>query len=107
MIDEDGCIRNFPGLIEDKRWIEKRRVGTFPDVRYEAQFYTLEKHEYLMLWLIQPDGWYWIDDDGFGFSGDSSIMLYSVMDVSGNFMKKFEIFSIDNTRFCHEFDKYL
>ncbi|MBQ8559709.1 MAG: hypothetical protein IJ439_07010 [Tyzzerella sp.] len=106
-LDEEGKIRNFPGIIKDERWERKHRLGQCYDVRFEAQFYSLENEEYLMLWLIQPSGWYWMDDDGFGFSDDSSIMLYSVINKTGDFTKKFELFSIDQTRYCHEFDRYL
>lgn len=107
VLDEAGTIRNFPGIVEDERWTNKRRIGQCYDVRFEAQFYALENDEHLMLWMIQPNGWYWVDEDGFGFSGDSSITLYTVIDRNGGFLKEFELFSIDRTRFCHEFDPYL
>ena len=107
VLDEDGKIKNFPGIIKDDRWEKKHRLGQCYDVRFEAQFYSLENGNYLMLWLIQPSGWHWVDDDGFGFSGDSSITLYSVVDPDGTFTKKFELFSIDQTRYCKEFDRYL
>lgn len=106
-LDEEGKIRNFPGIIKDERWAQKHRIGQCYDVRFEAQFHALENDAYLMLWLIQPSGWHWMDSDGFGFSGDSSIMLYSVIRSNGEFAKEFELFSIDNTRYCHEFDQYL
>jgi len=107
VLDENGQIVDFPGIVEEERWIRKQRVGIFHDVRYEARFHLLDNGTYLMLWLIQPSGWHWADDDGFGFSGDSSIMLYSVLDEKGNFTKKFELFSIDQTRYCDDFDAYV
>lgn len=107
VLDEKGNIIGFPGVVEDERWKSKQRVGLCPDVRYEAQFHALDGQEFLMLWLVQPSGWHWVDSDGFGFSGDSLIMLWSVLDGEGNFKKKFELFSIDQTRYCHQFDGYL
>ena len=54
--------------------------------------------------MIQPSGWYWVDEDGFGFTGDSSITLYSVVDKDGGFTREFELYSIDKTVYCHEYD---
>lgn len=107
VLDEEGRIRNFPGLVKDERWVQKHRLGQCYDVRFEAQFYPLEQGEYLMLWMIQPNGWHWVDDDGFGFTGDSAIVLYSVTDKHGSFQKSFTLFSIDRTRYCQDFDQSL
>lgn len=103
VLDESGNIKNFPGLVNDERWEKKHRLGQCYDVRFGAQFSPLEQNKYLMLWEIQPSGWHWVDDDGFGFSGDSSITLYSVIDSDGTFTKEFELYSIDRTRYCDEF----
>lgn len=78
VLDADGKIRNFPGTEADGRT--------------------------LMKWMTQPSGWEWMDDDGFGFSGDSSIMLYSVPDADGNFTMPFALYSIDGQRYCRDFD---
>lgn len=107
VLDEKGTIKNFPGMIKDERWESRHRIGQCYDVRFEAQFYAMENEEYLMLWMIQPSGWYWVDEDGFGFTGDPSIMLYSVLDKTGNFMKCFRLFSINGERYCHDYDAYL
>ncbi len=107
VLDEKGAIINFPGYFDDERWKTKQKIGLFQDVRHEAQFHNMNNGTYLMLWLTQPSGWNWIDDDGFGFSGDSSIMLYSVLDENGNFLKQFKLFSIDHERCTHDFDEYL
>lgn len=107
VLDEKGNIKNFPGIIIDERWESKHRIGQCYDVRFEAQFLAMENVEYLMLWMIQPSGWYWVDDDGFGFNGDSSITLYSIIDKNGNFLKKFQLFSINRYIYCHDYDQYL
>lgn len=107
VLDENGTIKNFPGLVKDERWEKKHRLGQCYDVRFEAQFHSLDSGEYLMLWTIQPSGWHWTDSDGFGFSGDSSITLYSVIDPEGRFTKPFELYRIDRTRYCTEFDSYV
>lgn len=107
ILDEDGKILNFPGIAEDERWKSKQRVRICEDVRYEAQFHCIDNDRTLMLWLIQPNGWYWVDEDGFGFTGDSSIKLYSVIDSCGRFESEFKLFSIDNNRYCNDFEPYL
>lgn len=104
VLDESGKFRNFPGITRDERWTDKLRGTVLPDIRYGAEFYLLNENSCLLIWLIQPNGWYWVDEDGFGFNGDSSIMLYSVVDNRGVFAKKFELFSIDQTIYCHDFD---
>ena len=98
-LDEKGSFKSFPGITPDERWQGKHRLGQCYDVRFGADFYSLEKGEYLMLWTIQPSGWHWMDSDGFGFSGDSHIMLYSVLDPGGKFADQFRLFSIDRTRY--------
>lgn len=104
---ENGKFRHFPGIVQDERWEKELRIGLAYDVRFEAQFHLLKNGEYLMLWLIQPSGWHWVDEDGFGFTGDSSIMLYSLLDAGGNFKQEFRLFSIDSIRYCQDFDQYL
>lgn len=106
VLDEKGNIKNYPGVIEDKRWTEKQRVRLFSDVRYEARFHCIDNNRFLMLWLVQPNGWYWVDEDGFGFTGDSSIVLCSVVNSEGVFEKKFELFSIDGDKYCSDYDQY-
>lgn len=107
VLDEEGEIKNFPGIIKDERWESKHRIGQCYDVRFEAQFFAMESGQFLMVWMVQPSGWHWVDEDGFGFNGDSVIMLYSLLDGDGRFAKPFELFSIDGTRYCHEYDKYV
>jgi len=107
VLDQKGNILNFPGIVQDERWVGKHRIGQCYDVRFEAQFYSLKDDEFLMLWLIQPNGWHWVDEDGFGFTGDSEITLYSVLTKNGEFTRKFELFRIDKTVFCHDYDDCL
>ncbi len=107
VLDKEGKILNFPGTVPDERWEKKYNLGRHSDVRFEAQFHRIKGGNTLMLWMVQPSGWEWVDDDGFGFSGDSVIMLYSVIDAQGNFTEPFRLFSIDGERYCNEYDKYL
>ena len=103
VLDENGQIKNFPGIEKDKRWEDKHRICQCYDVRFEALIYHMDNDEYLMLWMIQPSGWYWADEHGFGHNDHQSITLYSLIDSNGNFTKKFELFSVGQTRYCNEF----
>ncbi len=99
VIDEKGNILNFPGIIEDERVEKERRVNLFHDVRYEASFKRIDHNTYLMDWLIQPDGMYWMDEDGFGIEDDKCISLYTIIDENGNFLKPFELFQIGKAKY--------
>lgn len=64
-----------------------------PDVHHEATFYRLDENHCLVLWLMQPDGMYWMDDDGFGIEDDSSIEMYGIVDNEGYFSNQCDILS--------------
>lgn len=104
VLDEKGAIRNFPGIVKDERWEKEHHIGQCYDVRFEAQFYPLDGGKFLMLWMIQPDGWYWADEDGFGCTTDKSITMYAVIGNNGEFIGPFTLFSIGNERVCHDYD---
>lgn len=40
-------------------------------------------------WQINPDGKYWMDDDGFGMTNDQEIALFGLIDRTGQVVKKF------------------
>lgn len=99
VIDEKGNIINFPGIKEDERIDKELRVHLFHDVRYEACFKRIDENNYFMEWMIQPDGMYWMDEDGFGIEDDRSITLYSIINSNGNFIKPFELYSIGKEKY--------
>ena len=107
VIDENGKFLHFPGIVNDERIDKERRVKLFEEIRYEADFYSLDNGNYLMIWLIQPDGMYWADEDGFGIEDDLPIQLYSIVDSNGNFIQAFELYCIGNTKYTDEFDESL
>ena len=99
VIDEEGKILNFPGIEEDERIEKERKIGKIFDVRFEARFTSPENGKTLMYWTIQPDGMYWMDNDGFGITNDKRITLYSTIDENGNFLHKFRLYSIGDKIF--------
>lgn len=42
-------------------------------------------------WQINPDGRYYMDDDGFGMTDDEEITLYGAIDRKGNVVKKYRL----------------
>lgn len=40
-------------------------------------------------WQINPDGKYWMDDDGFGMTDDQELALFGSIDRTGQVIKKF------------------
>jgi len=104
IIDQKGKILNFPGIFEDDHILKEKRIGQIADVRFEAQLFLLSDSQYLMLWLIQPNGFYWMDDDGFGMTNDASIVVYTLVNDNGIFEGPFKLFSINHERYCLDFD---
>ena len=47
-------------------------------------------------WQLNPDGMYFMDDDGFGMTNDEEISLYGYIDKKGNVLVKFQIIKKDD-----------
>lgn len=41
-------------------------------------------------WQLNPDGRYYMDDDGFGMTNDVEIEIYGIIDTNGNVVVKFQ-----------------
>ena len=107
VLEANGNIRRFPGIVEDERWKNVQKLIIEENVEFEAKFYPLENERYLILWLVQPSGTYWMDKDGFGIEDDLSIELYSIVNRRGEFEKPFELYSIDWKPYCHDLEQYV
>lgn len=44
-----------------------------------------------MKWVVNPDGMYYRDEDGFGMTDDDEINLEGAIDRQGNVVKKFSL----------------
>ena len=47
-------------------------------------------------WQLNPEGYYYMDDDGFGMSDDIEITINGFIDVYGNVIKKFKLVKNSN-----------
>lgn len=105
VIGEDGKINGFPGFehpdlinyyldeVTDKPYVKFRSYigGTY--------FERADDGHYIMVWMIQPDGRYWADGDGFGSSNSIEVRLYAYLDDNGKFLSKFRIYSLGRTKY--------
>jgi hypothetical protein len=41
-------------------------------------------------WQLNPDGRYYMDDDGFGMTDDEEINIYGIIDTEGRVVVKFQ-----------------
>lgn len=100
IIDTEGRIIDFPGIVREKEWVEYLESEEYikPVVRFRTSFETHE-NGYLMLWQIQPDGRYWEDEDGFGGTSDLEITLYTFLDNKGSFMQPFRAYKVGAHRY--------
>ena len=101
LVDNQGNIRNFPGLVKRDFWMNELTSDNYlkPVVRFRTSFEKWDENRYIMLWQVQPDGCYWADDDGFGMEDDEEIILYSFIDRNGQFMGPFQIYRVGDTRY--------
>lgn len=96
IVDEEGQIRNFPGVKLTERLMRALEDSVLPApvVHYRTEFRLGTDGRVRMLWQVQPDGRYWADEDGFGAAHDPEIFLCAWLDTNGCFMGPFQVYSI-------------
>ena len=105
IVDYNGWIQSFPGIEKETFWEKEISSGSLmPQIRFRTDF---EKREdkFIMLWQVQPDGRYWEDDDGFGMTPEEEIVLYTFIDMEGNFTGPFKIYRMGWRSYYTEADK--
>ena len=83
--DEDidwMSLDNLPGNLIQR---VQDRDGHFPTLVYGFHDSIAE-----VQWQINPDGRYYMDDDGFGMTDDEEIALWGKIDRAGNVVEKFK-----------------
>ena len=83
--DEDidwKSLDNLPGNLIQR---VQDRDGHFPTLVYGFHDGIAE-----VQWQINPDGRYYMDDDGFGMTDDEEISLWGKIDRAGNVVEKFK-----------------
>ena len=101
IVNHRGKICHFPG-IEERDKIESHidNGSLEPYARYHVSF---DKRDdgYMMTWIVQPDGRYWADSDGFGAESDEEVCLYAMMDNNGRFTSPFRLYRIGVKNYFH------
>lgn len=87
---EDGTFLEFPGVVEGS-W-RQDLVHTFREQIEFVFSYNRPSNEKDLLdfcWMVQPDGRYYADEDGFGMENDEEIVLVAGLDRQGRFTGPF------------------
>lgn len=102
IIDSRGNIQNFPGVIKEDFWVKHVAPNYLKQqVRFRSDFEKREKG-WIFKWQLQPDGWYWADEGGFGAENDSEVVLYTYLDLNGDFTAPFRIYKLDSMGYSLE-----
>lgn len=86
--DNLGNFLDFPG-VESGKWTDQLTGEFYTCIRYQSYISRFNRGISCFSWMVQPDGRYWEDDDGFGAESDQEIWLYALMDQDGKFVTKF------------------
>ena len=96
IIDSRGNIQNFPGVVKEDFWVKEVAPNYLKQqVCFRSDFEKTEDG-WIFKWQLQPDGWYWADEGGFGAEKDLEVILYTFVDLEGNFTGPFQLYSLDN-----------
>lgn len=94
LIDSKGRIQSFPGMVKEDFWVKEVPPARIkPQVCFRSSFEKREKG-WIFLWQLQPDGWYWADEGGFGGEHDAEVVLYTYLDDNGNFTGPFRLWQL-------------
>ena len=86
--DDQGNFLQFPGT-SDEGWRADLSGEFCACVRFNCYVSHFVGGIASFSWIVQPDGFYWVDEDGFGMEPDIEIRLYSLLDKAGNFLTPF------------------
>lgn len=84
----DGTFCSFPGVVHGD-WEKQQTYPFQPCVRFTARVGKFLDEKAVFSWMLQPDGRYYADDDGFGWEDDEEIMLYALINRRGEFVTPF------------------
>ncbi len=86
--DEAGFFVDYPGH-EKGKWETALTMNLVPATRFVISVSQFVDGVCRFSWMVQPDGRYWEDEDGFGMTSDIEIWLYALMNEEGQFLTPF------------------
>ena len=102
LVDSRGNIQHFPGIVQAEFWVSQVAPNYLnQQVRFRSSF-SKREDGWLFLWQVQPDGRYWEDESGFGAENDLEVILYTFVDLDGNFTGPFRIYSLGCTSYFQD-----
>lgn len=91
IINQAGYIQNFPGF-KDRSWEKRLDVPSCAErVMFAFWIFPYQNGKALVRWLIQPDGRYFEDEDGYGAEHCDEIEMYSALNEDGQFTEPFAL----------------
>ncbi len=86
--DNLGFFLDYPGH-EKGPWEEELAITFLPATRFMAYISKFEEGICKFSWMVQPDGRYWMDEDGYGMTSDNEVWLYAYINEDGRFVTPF------------------
>ncbi len=88
LTDRFGQFLDFPGIIHGA-WEEDLTGALQPQVDFVAHVSRFQDGLARFSWMVQPDGFYYADEDSFGAEDDREVWLYALLDETGRFITPF------------------
>lgn len=88
--DDDIDWESLKGLSEECRQRAHARDAHFP-----THIRGFKNGVAEVSWQLNPDGMYYMDEDGYGMTPDEEVTLYSYIDHSGRLLVKFQFINKD------------
>ena len=90
IVRHSGSFAAFPGFRRGP-WEAKLTECRFEKkVSFPVDIHPYQNGRALFVWTLQPDGWYFADEDGFGAEKCEEVSLYSFIDERGRFTQPFD-----------------
>lgn len=90
LIVDKGMFIDFPGFEHPELIMKYYKAENLPNkIRFRVEFVKKE-NGYIVIWNIQPDGWYYFGDSNEG----EHVELYASLNDLGEFTSKFHLYKV-------------